>query len=230
VLSFGSFLYLLGSTALAVISAAVGVRLTALAHGTRKVIPLGGAVLIGIALCGILPELAGKVGWAAAAACLAAGFCAVWMVDRYVHPVCPSCSHSHDHAHCGVTLHGFAGPLITAAAIHSFLDGWGIAASQQEGSSGLLVAIVVGIGLHKVPEGLAFGAILRASLNSRISAFLWCAAAESITLLGGAAEFAIAPHLGTQWVAFPLTLVGGSFLFLGFHAARDILTRQFAQD
>jgi len=185
-------------------------------------------VLIGIALFGILPELAVKLGWTGGAAALTGGFFALWFIDRYVHPVCPSCSPTHDHAGCSVALHGFAGPMVAAAAIHSFFDGWGIVASQQGGSDGLALAIVAGIGLHKVPEGLAFGAILRASLNSRLQPFLWCAAAETITLLGGAAEFLIAPHLGTQWVAFPLAVAGGSFLYLGFHTVHGVLKRQFA--
>jgi zinc transporter ZupT len=226
VVSFSSFLFLLGSTLIAISSAAVGVWLTGISHGTRRMIPLGGTVLIGITLFGILPELAQKLGWTGGAASLTVGFCVLWFVDRYIHPVCPSCSHTHDHAGCSTALHGFAGPLMLAAAIHSFLDGWGIVASQQEGSERLVLAIVVGIGLHKVPEGLAFGAILRASLNSRLQAFSWCAAAETITLLGGVAEFLIAPHLGMLWVAFPMALVGGSFLFLGFHTVHGVLTRQ----
>lgn len=227
-LLLGSSVFLLGATIIAIFSAAVGVWLTGIPRGTRKVIPLGGLVLLGITLLGILPDLAQKLGWAGGAASLTAGFFVLWLVDHYIHPVCPACSHTHDHTGCQTALHGFAGPLVVAAAIHSFLDGWGIAASQQEGSEGLVLAIMLGIGLHKVPEGLAFGAILRASLNSRLQPFVWCAAAETITLLGGTAEFLIAPHLGTQWVAFPLALVGGSFLYLGFHAVHGVLSRQFA--
>ena len=59
-----------------------------------------------------------------------AGFALLAVIDRFVYPVCPTCSHTHDHDHCAMRLHGFAPPLIIATLIHSFFDGWALAAAQ----------------------------------------------------------------------------------------------------
>ena len=90
-----------------------------------------------------------------------------WQQNRYVYPVCPMCAHDHDHSACSTELHGFAGPLIVAAALHSFLDGWSIATVQLGVPLGLRVAVPLAIALHKLPEGIALGGILRASLRTR---------------------------------------------------------------
>jgi zinc transporter ZupT len=139
-------------------------------------------------------------------------------IDRNLYPVCPSCSHDHNHDACSTELHGFAAPLILATACHAFLDGWGIATSQWAGAAGLVTALPVALALHKIPEGIALGALLRASLRSRPWAFGWCAATESMTVLGAAAGLALAPHLGIRWLHYPLAIAGGCFFYLGFHA------------
>ena len=82
-------------------------------------------------------------------------------------------------------LHGFATPLLAAAALHSALDGWSAAASQD---AGLSLALIGGIAVHKIPEGLALGVIARASLGSRASALAWCALAQMATVAGAGVE------------------------------------------
>jgi zinc transporter ZupT len=77
------------------------------------------------------------------------------------------------------------------------------------------------VGLHKIPEGMALGAILWASMRSRPAAFAWCVVAESCTVLGGAVGLMLAPRLGTGWVLYPLAVAGGCFFFLGFHAVHE---------
>ena len=133
-------------------------------------------------------------------------------------PVCPTCSHDHDHDRCATELHGFAVPLIAAAAVHSFLDGWSIATAQIAVPLGIRVAVPLAIALHKAPEGIALGGVLRASMHSRAGAFGWCAVAQGATLLGGALGLAMAPRLGSQWITYPLGLAGGWLAYLGYHA------------
>jgi zinc transporter ZupT len=173
---------------------------------------------MGIAVFGVLPELAGQYGWLGGTAALAAGAVVLWLFGRYVYPVCPSCSHTHDHEHCATALHGFAAPLIVAASLHAFLDGVGISASQQEHARGLAAAVVFGVTVHKIPEGIALGIMLRASVRSRWAAFALCAAAECATLFGALFESALTGRAGTAWVTYALALAGGSFIYLGFHA------------
>ena len=167
---------------------------------------------------GVLPELAGRYGWAGGIALLGGGAGVLWLFSRYVYPVCPSCSHTHDHEHCAAALHGFAAPLIGAAALHAFLDGVGISASLREQSGGLAAALLLAVTVHKIPEGIALGIMLRASMRSRRRAFALCAAVEGATFFGALFEAAITGRAGTAWVPFALALAAGSFAYLGFHA------------
>jgi zinc transporter ZupT len=143
-------------------------------------------------------------------------------IDRFVYPVCPACSHSHQHEQCATRLHGFALPLLAAAALHSALDGWSAAASQNAGFS---MALIGAIGVHKIPEGLALGVIARASLGSRASALAWCALAQMATIAGAGFESILAPHMSAQGLHALLALAGGSFLYLGGHAVHGELRR-----
>lgn len=219
-LLFSEISLLLSATVIAVASAAAGVWFTGAWKGGRKLVPFSAGLLVGLALFAVGPEIAEHFGWAAALALVASGFLLLWLVDRFLYPVCPSCSHTHDHAACEVTLHGFALPLAAAGILHSFMDGWGISASLAEGSD-LGLAFALGVALHKVPEGLAYGSILRAALQSRVAAIGWCAVIQAPTVLGGFAEAWVAPQLGVQWVGVPLAVAGGSFLYLGIHAVHN---------
>jgi zinc and cadmium transporter len=204
------------ATLIGVAGALLGV--SSLIGAPRKIVPFSGGLLMGIAMFGVLPELAQEHGWTIGAASLLAGVTLLWSVGRYIYPVCPSCSHTHDHEHCATMLHGFALPLVTAASIHSLLDGLGIAASQQDPSRGLATTVVAGVMLHKVPEGIALGIMLRAAVRSRMTALAWCVGVEGATFAGALLESAMTGRLGLSWVGFALGLAGGSFLYLGFHA------------
>jgi zinc transporter ZupT len=205
-----------------------GLGVSSLMGAPRKIVPFSGGLLIGVALFGVLPDLAGHYGWTAGVALLGAGVGAMALFGRYVYPVCPSCSHSHDHESCARVLHGFAGPLIAAACLHAFLDGLGISAAQHEEAGGFGAVLVFGVILHKIPEGVALGIMLRASVGSRATAFAWCALAEGTTLAGGAFESAVTGRTGAGWVTGALALAGGSFIYLGFHAVHGEWRRRGA--
>ena len=110
--------------------AALGLWLTGLRRRARVVVPFSAGVLLGVALFGLLPELAVELGWTASVILFAAGYGLLLAINRYAYPVCPTCAHDHDHNACATELHGFAGPLIAAAAVHSFMDGWSVATVQ----------------------------------------------------------------------------------------------------
>lgn len=195
---------------------------------TAHLVPFSGGLLVGIAAFGVLPELAELHGWLAGLPLLGAGMALLWLVSRYVYPVCPSCSHTHQHELCEATLHGFALPMVVAASLHAFLDGVGIAAAYQESAEGLGTAVMVGVLLHKVPEGVALGVMLRAALRSRLAALALCAAAEAATFLGALLYLLAGPPLGSGWPGYALALAGGSFLYLGFHATHGDWKRRGA--
>jgi zinc transporter ZupT len=87
------------------------------------------------------------------------------------------------------------------------------------GSSGHNVsrAILAALLLHKIPEGLALGAILRMSAGKASRAVALAILAELPTLIGGIVGLRAAQE---RWIGYPLALAGGAYLFLGTHAIR----------
>jgi zinc and cadmium transporter len=194
------------------------------AHGrARLFVPVSGAILLAVSLFSILPEMAGEAGWLRAGVLYGCGYMLLFTVDRYVHPVCPSCSHNHDHGHCEVELHGFSMPLVIATSIHAFIDGWGMTVAQNAGAVAMRTAIPVAVLLHKIPEGLALGVMLHASLKSRLNAVAWGSAAESVTAAGAVVAMALLPGASPVWARDLLAVAGGTFLYLGFHAVHGAL-------
>jgi len=216
------------ATAAAFLGAWVGVHVRSTGRGTRVVVPFAGGLLLGICVFGLLPEAIAGIGWVGSLLLFPAGYLAVRFINRHLFPVCPSCTHDHDHAVCSAALHGFAAPLVTAAAVHSILDGWSIVTAGWITSPGLRLALPLAVVLHKIPEGIALGAILRAASSSRAAALAWCGLAEGVTLLGGAAGLKLAPLLGEAWLGYPLAVAGGFFFYLGFHAVHSEWKRRGA--
>lgn len=175
-----------------------------------------------------MPELAGELGWAVGFPLFAAGYLLLFVTDRYIYPICPTCSHDHDHNACATELHGFAGPLIGAMALHSFLDGWSIATVQLAAPLGLRVAVPLAIALHKLPEGIALGGILRAAMKNRGAALAWSVVAEGSTLVGGGLGLVLAPRLGAHWITYPLGITAGWLVYLGYHAIHEEWKRRGA--
>ena len=178
----------------------------ALAGGRRirYIVPLSGLLLAGVALFGLLPELASQINWVWALPLATAGYALLALLDNRGYAVCPSCSHGEK----------FAGSLVTATALHALVDGWGLVAVR--GQPGAAIAITLAILVHKAPEGFALGAMLRASTPTIARAVILCLAAELPTIIGGAlGRWATPP----AWADYMLALVAGTFLFLGSHAA-----------
>jgi zinc transporter ZupT len=204
------------ATLVAALGAILGVFLTGARGNTRGVVSFGGGLLLGVAVFGLLPEVGREIGWRPAAGLFVAGYIALMAIDRNIYPVCPSCSHDHEHDSCKTALHGFAAPLIVATSFHAFFDGWGISTSQWAGAG---MALAAALALHKLPEGVAIGSLLRASEPTRWKAFGWALAVESMTITGAGAGLALAPYASTRSLHYPLAIAGGCFFYLGFHAA-----------
>ena len=201
--------------------AALGLWLTGLRRRIQVMVPLSAGVLLGVALFGLLPELAAQAGWTASALLFVAGYGVLLAINRFAYPVCPTCAHNHDHRSCDAVLHGFAAPLIGAIMLHAFFDGWSVAAMQLSSQRGIRLAVAMAVALHKIPEGMALGAMARASVASRSSAVFWSVLAESTTLAGGICGLAIAPQLGAAWITYPLALAAGWLFYLGAHAVHE---------
>ena len=216
------------ATLIGVTGVFIGLWLTTAGRRTRLVVPFSAGVLLGVVLFGLLPELVEEIGWPVTGIFFAGGYGLLFMINRHVAPVCPTCSHDHDHLHCDTVLHGFAAPLIGASMLHSFFDGWSIATVQLASHQGIRLAVALAIALHKIPEGIALGAIVRASVISRSTALFWCVLVEGVTLIGGVLGLAIAPRLGAAWITYPLGLAAGWLFYLGAHALHEEWKRRGA--
>lgn len=134
----------------------------------------------------------------------AAGYGILTFLDHRGYPVCPSCSHGEK----------FTVSLVAATSFHAFVDGWGMAATEHDARVGM--AIATAILIHKIPEGLALGTMLRISTSGTRMAVLLLIVAELPTIAGGITGLNGTPGL---WVNYPLAIASGTFLFLGIHAA-----------
>ena len=133
------------ATGVGLAGAVLGLCLTGKRRQSGIVVAFSAGVLIGVALFGLVPELALGIGLTASAALFAAGYGLLFLINRFVHPVCSTGAPDHDHDACGTELHGFAAPLILAAALHSFLNGWSVTTVQLAAPLGLRVAVPVAV-------------------------------------------------------------------------------------
>ena len=202
--------------AIGLLGAIAGSALEHAPRAARKMLLASGAALLLIALFLVAPEIVLSYGWMRGVFWMAAGFALVWSIDRFVWPLCPTCSHNHDHDACAAPLHGLGLPLIVASGLHSFFDGWSMT-TAQESTRSMQLAFLVGVLLHKVFEGIALGAILRASMGSWPRVITGATAAQGMTVIGGVAAMWMASWVDTSWFAAFLGVAGGSFLYLGYH-------------
>ena len=200
-------IYLTRAAAAALLAIAFAVVAIVLASGRRGRLlgPVGGGLLVLVALFGLLPELARAMGWFPALGLAAAGYAVVAALDRMGIPVCPSCSHAG----------GYLTALVSAVAVHALVDGWSMVAVSVATPGAVAVAVSTTVILHKVPEGMALGAMVHARVPGKAKAILLCIVAELPTVFGGALGLWRIP---AQWVNYPLAVAMGTFLFLGTHA------------
>jgi hypothetical protein len=167
----------------------------------------GSGLLCGIALFWLLPETAQISGWATALALTAGCGAGLALLDHFLIDE-------------GWAKHeNIIKPLLIATAIHSFLDGWSVRATAANALTA--VAVPIGLALHKIPEGIALGWVARRGLGSTQNALAAGLAVEFLTLVGALleprADQTGIENFGLWWIASVLAVIGGSFLFLGFH-------------
>ncbi|MCS7048254.1 MAG: ZIP family metal transporter, partial [Verrucomicrobiae bacterium] len=111
--------------------------------------------------------------------------------------------------------------LTAALAVHSTMDGLALAAGHEHGHE-MDATMLVAICAHKMPEGLALGALLLGAGFSRLKSLVWVIAVEATTLLGGGIGLVWLgeerAHAQPWWVAAVLAHAGGGFVFLAAHA------------
>jgi zinc transporter ZupT len=206
--------------------ALAGGALSALLARSHKqlcaLISIGAGTLLGVAVFGIVPECFESMRWWQLVLAAGSGYALFALISRHIFHVCPACAASHfDEA---ITHHfrDIAVPLMIALAIHCTVDGLALAAGNEETSinSGhrLDASMTLAICVHKIPEGLALGALLLGAGFRRQRMLWFVAAVESTTILGGAFGGLVLRNISDFWLAATLAHAAGGFFYLATHA------------
>ena len=220
-----SFGYVTLAFALAVIGGALGASLGTSHRRLCALISLGAGTLLGVTVFSILPEISETLNWWEILLALASGYALFAIITKYVYHVCPACAASHfDEA----TAHRFseiASAMMIALAIHCTVDGLAMAAGNQvhetsstEAGRSVGLSIVFAVCVHKVPEGLALGALLLGAGLSRTGVISRVALVESTTILGGVVGLVFLKSVPGFWTDLAIAHAGGGFFFLASHA------------
>jgi zinc transporter ZupT len=219
-----SIAYVVLAFALAVGGGALGASLGTSHQRLCALISLGAGTLLGVTVFAILPESLVALRWWGVFLSMGSGYAVFFVVSKYIYHVCPACAASHfDEA---VTHHfsEIAAAMMLALAIHCTADGLALAAgheaeiSHAPGGRVLDFSLVLAICVHKVPEGLALGALLLGAGFTRGQTMARIAAVESTTLLGGVLGWSFLHQISAFWLDAAVAHVGGGFLFLAVHA------------
>ena len=194
--------------------------MTAVSHKSLcRLISLAAGTLLGVTLFIIIPECIETLPLLSLGAALVSGYAVFFLVSRYVFHVCPACAASHFDEAATHHFSEIAGAMMIALGLHSTLDGlalsWGM---DAEIAGNMDFSMLAAICIHKVPEGLALGALLMASGMRRLRTLVWVTAIESTTLIGGALGLWLQPRDTGQWMFMIPAHIGGGFIFLAFHA------------
>jgi ZIP family zinc transporter len=187
-------------------------------------ISLGAGTLLGVTVFAILPECFETLTWWEVLLALGSGYVLFALISKYIYHVCPACAASHFDEASTHRFSEIASAMMLALAIHCTADGIAIAAGREAHTSNyaggkiLDVSLVTAICVHKVPEGLALGALLLGAGLGRAGVISRVAAVEATTLLGGVVGWLFLQRISIAWVDAVVAHVGGGFLFLASHA------------
>jgi zinc transporter ZupT len=206
-----------------------GVLGTSLARSHKRLcalISLGAGTLLGVTVFAIVPEGARSLEWWGVLVALASGYFLFLIITKYVYHVCPACAASHFDEATRHRFSEFAAAMMIALAIHCTADGLALAAGHEahashvKGGQALDYSLVLAVCVHKIPEGLALGALLLGAGFRQIKTVSLVAGVEATTLLGGILGAFVVHNISFAWLGAILTHVGGGFLYLAAHALR----------
>ena len=219
-----SIAYVVLAFALAVGGGAMGASLGTSHQRLCALISLGAGTLLGVTVFAILPESLETLHWWGVLVAMGSGYAVFLVVSRYVYHICPACAASHFDEAAAHHFSEIAAAMMLALAIHCTADGLALAAGYEAevthapGGRVLDFSLILAICVHKVPEGLALGALLLGAGFTRAQTMARIAAVESTTLLGGVLGWAFLHHISAFWLDAAVAHVGGGFLFLAVHA------------
>jgi zinc transporter ZupT len=221
--------------ALALVGGLLGATM---AHSHRRLcalISFSAGTLLGVALFGIVPECLEALPWWELLLAASSGYAVFFLISKYVYHVCPACAASHCEEAMAQRFSEIATAMMIALAIHCTIDGLAIAAGEGAGETqsseagrAVGISVVLAICVHKIPEGLALGALLLGAGLTFKKIMMRVTAVESTTLLGGVAGVLFLRNASGFWLALALANAGGGFLYLALHAILGELIKHHA--
>ena len=219
-----SIFYVVLAFALAVGGGALGASLGSSHHRLCALISLGAGTLLGVTVFAILPESLVALRWWGVLLAMGSGYALFSIISKYVYHICPACAASHFDESATHHFAEIADAMMLALAIHCTADGLALAAgheaeaSHAAGGRVLDFSLILAVCVHKVPEGLALGALLLGAGFNRAQTMIRVAAVESTTILGGVVGWLFFRHVSSFWLDAAVAHVGGGFVFLAVHA------------
>jgi zinc transporter ZupT len=219
-----SVVYVMLAFALAVGGGALGASLGSSHQRLCALISLGAGTLLGVTIFAILPESFEALRWWGVLLAVGSGYAVFFVISKYVYHVCPACAASHFDEAATHHFSEIAAAMMLALAVHCTADGLALAAGHQAeaahapGGRVLDLSLILAVCVHKVPEGLALGALLLGAGFNRAQTLVRIAAVESTTLVGGILGWVFFRHASLFWLDAAVAHVGGGFLFLAVHA------------
>jgi zinc transporter ZupT len=206
--------------AIDIIGSLLGIYATSTEPVRSRVVAVSSGVLCAVPLVWMLPEMTQISGMGYAGVALGGCLVVLFMVDRFIFPVCPCCTHIHHHAPSGHNRSvGIALPLVVGICLHNFLDGWSTQlASATAGNLG--IGMLVGNLVHKAPESIVLGILLRSATDKTFNAAVLAAVASVFLVIGGAAQIYTTALQGAAFFMGSLAFAGSGFLFVGIHMFR----------
>jgi zinc transporter ZupT len=189
-------------------------------------ISLAAGTLFGVTLFTLGPEALGlATPWIVGVAA-ATGYLLFFLISKYVHHVCPACAASHFDADATRHFSDIAVALVVALAVHSTSDGIALGVGREiHASAASKWTLFAALCIHKLPEGLALGSLLVGAGYTRTATFLWVAATEATTLIGGAIGYFFLGTASLFWLGLLMAHVAGGFIYLAVHAVLGELMR-----
>jgi ZIP family zinc transporter len=163
---------------------ALGVALGKIAsHQLSLLVAASMGILLAVALFDVLPDAKQFLPWPTLLLATASGYSFLWVIGKYVYHVCPACALNEFGEQTSGQVAKTALMLMIALGLHCTMDGLGVVFGDN-----LLghpdFSLLVGISMHKLPEGLALVLLLLGAGYDRKKAITWALGVESMTILG----------------------------------------------
>lgn len=201
------------ATLLAFAGGAVGVALSGAERHLRVWVYAAMGALLAVTCFDVLPDAKTLLSWPAFLLATASGTLLFYLVGHYVAHICPSCAlDSFDDAALQ-RLSQSVVLLMVALGLHSAMDGIAVVVGDTlTGRPNF--AVLMAVGLHKVPEGMALALLLRGAGYAPRRALLCTCGIESATELGGLVGVLCLRHAPLHTLGLVFAHVGGGFLYL----------------